>query len=273
MTMGYEKKAEDVRNPDGVWKNIYHNVLVEVEEDEMEQHFRLEELLRRLPTFSLKKSLGCLVGAAVMFSFLSWCMRSADGNCAWWSGLFLNLAMGMVSGVVLLCYSNRQQGVVAGYGAVVLVLRERLNAFRVAESGLFDPLFAFQTQRNLDLGVAWMHVHINFIWTMKSHLKYLHKMLDGKVELGIAQIIERIESRLAGLEGVERRIHEVHSEECLRKACSDVWELERFVLTNYEKLINTLQMKIYAQQFGKNVCQQSRDVRDDDRPAHNKRDD
>lgn len=239
----------EMESPDQAWKSLYHNELYEVEEDGLNQEFPGEKMIRRLPRFSLNESLIVLLIGVVVSIGLSWQFRGGDGNDGWWSGLFQNLAIGMVAGWILLWFSNRQQRVVAGYTSLLDLMKKRLQTFRDVLSKLRNPNFVFFNIGDYQAGIGWLHVHRNFILTMASHFRYFNKHM--KEDVGLGHYADCIANQLKKLGSVDQLISKDHSPDSIRRVCGDVWRLENSILVAYEKVINQIEERVFDVSLGK----------------------
>ena len=239
----------EMENPDRAWKSLYHDELSEVEEDGLDQEFPSEKMICRLPRFSLKKSLIMLLVGIVVSIGLSWQFRGCDGNDGWWSGVFQSLAMGMVSGWILLWFSNRQQSVASGYASLLDLMKRRLQTFRDVLSMLRNPTFVFFNIGDYEAGIGWLQVHRNFILTMESHFRYLNKHM--KEEVGLGHYADCIANQLKKLGSVDQLMSKDISPDCIRKVCGDVWKLERSILAAYGNVINQIEERVFDVRFGK----------------------
>ncbi len=249
MPKNTNEAAAEMENPDQAWKSLYHNELAEVEEARLDQEFPCEKMIRRLPRFSLKESLiVLLIGIGVSIG-LSWHFRGSDNDSGWWSGLFQNLAMGMVSGWILLWFSNRQQCVVTGYTSLIDLMKKRLQTFRDVLSELRDPNVMFFNIGDYEAGIGWLLVHVNFIHTMESHFRYFNKYM--KEDVGLGHYADCIANQLKKLGSVDQLISKDYSPDSIRKVCGDVWELESSILAVYGKVINQIEERVFDVRLGK----------------------
>lgn len=246
----YDNKNEhdDITNPERVWDSLYHNNLCDIEEDGIDQEFPNEKWIRRLPRFSFKWSLGVLIVGIISAIILSWFSRDGYDGSGWCSALFQNLAMGMVTGLVLLWFSNKQQRVISGYTSIVEVMRKRIESFRSTLANMRDPNFVFFNIGSFDAGRGWLHVHLNLIYVMESHLRYFNKHM--KENFGFGRLVEAISLRLKEIGDVDQRVINDRRDENIRVVCGDVWQLEQSILRDYEKIVNLIEEKMFNAKFG-----------------------
>ena len=151
--------------PERIWKEVYHTDLENLEEDCREGIFTIAKIVNRLPRFSMKMDWWAIGGMAMAFFVVAYLFSSHSRSCGFWSGLFLNLGMGIVSGLILFYFSERRTRVKSGYGVVAQTMRKRLALLRmVMDKRLENPHFVLFVQRDRARACQWIFVHHQFIY-------------------------------------------------------------------------------------------------------------
>lgn len=243
--------VKDYEHPEQVWKDVYHNKLVELEEADLPQTFPIEPVLARIPKFSKWRDLWfLLVGALTCFS-IAWYFSKHSLPCGFVSGVFLNLGMGIVAGIVLACFSERRTRVVNGYEVVSRTMRNRVGVLRlVLDECLVDPDFALFNLGKRDLACGWIRVHQNFVLTMKSHLEFWRTKLDGKIDLGFGAVVKTLDKKMQEIGLASGGNVLSMTQEELRVLCGNIWRVEMAVLKSYEKRIELLEARVLDVRFG-----------------------
>lgn len=247
--MSYQYENSDI--PERVWKEVYNERLVDLEEERLRQEFPIAMIVDRMPVYSRWSGWGWLCCGALIFFALAYSLSNHSLNCGFWGGLFLNLGMGLVAGVVLYWFTERRIRILSGYEAVAKTMRKRLETLpQVMNEHLGNPHFVLTNLGDAKLAYQWLCVHQEFVLTMMSHLKYWDRLLKGKVDLDFGRVVSL----------AEKRVHEIGlrlgnessdlTHEDLRLLSGDVWRLEIGIMKSYEKRIELLESKVLDVRYG-----------------------
>ena len=247
--MSYPYESSDI--PEHVWKEVYNERLVDLEEDCFQQEFPIALIVDRMPGYSRWSGWCWLFCGALIFFALAYCLSSHSLNCGFWGGLFLNLGMGLVAGVVLYWFTERRIRILSGCEAVAKTMRKRLETLRdVMNEHLGNPHFVLTNRGDAELTFQWLCVHQNFISTMMSHLKYWDRLLKGKVDLDFGRVVSLADMKIREIGSrLENESSDLTYEE-LRLLSGDVWRLETGIVKSYEKRIELLEAKVLDVRYG-----------------------
>lgn len=247
--MSYPYESSDI--PEHVWKEVYNDQLVDLEVDWSSQKFPIALIVERMPGYSRWSDLCCLILGAVICFALAHCFTSHSLNCGFWSGLFLNLGMGLVAGVVLYWFTERRSRILSGYEVVSKTMRKRLETLQeVMRDGLGNPHFVLSTMDDSKLAFEWLRVHKAFILKMKSHFVYWERMLRGKIDLDFERVVSLIDVKVQKMGVLDEKDSSGLSREELRLLCGYTWRLETGMLNSYEKRIELLESKVLDVRYG-----------------------
>jgi hypothetical protein len=246
------EKNKDFEHPEQVWKDVYYNELIDLEEERLPQTFPIAHIIERIPSYSHFRSLIVLVLSALACFGVAWGMVSDKLSCGFWSSALLNLGMGLISGCVLWYFTEHRSRMVSGYEAVVKTMLKRYETLQVIlNKGLANPHFVLYNMDNQELACEWIYVHRNFILTMQSHFEYWDGVLKDKVDIDFGKVSKIISKKLQdiGLH-LENDILKKTKDD-LRILCGDVYRLEIGILKSYENRIEILEAKVLDVQFGR----------------------
>ena len=168
------EKIKDFDIPERVWKDVYHNLLYDLEEDRLRQRFPVSDVIERLPKVSLWMVYSGLIIAVVVFIVGALLLTDNKLSCGFFSSALLNLSMGLVSGLILFWLSNLIRKINDGYSDVIRIMHRRYKVLcKVQDEELKRPHFVLRTTEDKELTCEWIMVHRNFVFTMISHLKFL----------------------------------------------------------------------------------------------------
>ena len=246
------EKMKDFDSPERVWKDVYHNLLYDLEEIRLRQRFPVSDVIERLPKASLWMVYSGLMIAVVVLFVAGWFGAKHELPCGFLSSASLNLGMGLVSGLMLFWLSDRIRKIIDGYSDVIRIMRRRYKVLcRVHDEELKRPYFVLRTTEDKELTCEWIMVHRNFVFTMISHLKFLKCSIEKKA-------IKSFMSDVLKAEEEGKRISESLKEpysslpyETVVQLSKDVWQLEVSILKMYEKGIRQLESCIYNIKYGK----------------------
>lgn len=245
------ENTKDYEHPEQVWKDVYHNQLVDLEEDRLQQNFPIALVIERIPKYSRFSSLIFLIIGALVCFIAAYMIPSNKSECGFWSSAFLNLGMGLISGCVLWYFTEHRSRIISGYEAVVKTMRKRYETLQlVLNDYLANPHFVLCNMKNFELACEWLRVHHNFILTMLSHFRYWNAILKGKMKPDFVNLTKVVDKKISqiGL-GLELSAAKKTKEE-LRCLCGDVVRLEMDILKSYENRIETLEANVLDLRFG-----------------------
>ena len=246
------EKIKDFENPERVWKDLYHNELCDLEEERLSQSFPIAHTLKWIPKYSIFAGLIFLIVGAMACFAVAYIIASNKSECGFWSSVLLNLGMGLISGIVIWCFTERRSRIERGYETIAKIMRKRLETLQVTlHEHLANPLFVLFNMRNRELACEWLRMHHNFILTIQSHFKYWDKILKGKIELGFGKLFKIIDEKLSDSDlGSDVNILKKSDEE-LRILCGNVSRLEMNILKSYENRIEILESNVLDVRFGR----------------------
>lgn len=246
------EKIKDFEHPEIVWKDVYHDQLVDLEEDRLPQSFPIARIIERIPKCSFFVSFSFLIIGAIVCFIVAYIMTSNKLECNFWSSVSLNLGMGLITGFVLWYFTSHRSRIISGYEAVVKTMRKRYETLQfVLNECLANPRFVLCNMDNQELACEWIYVHRNFILTMQSHFEYWDGVLKDKVDIDFGKVSMIIGKKLQdiGLH-LENDILKKTKDD-LRILCGDVYRLEIGILKSYENRIEILEAKVLDVQFGR----------------------
>lgn len=242
---------KDYEHPEQVWKEVYYDQLVEVEEVGLHQAFPIQLVIERLPKYSRWSDMWQLVAGAMMCFGAAYCFSRHTLPCGFVSGAFLNLGMGIIVGILLAHFSDRRMRIIDGYEVVAKTMRNRMSTLQsILSNYLADPHFVLFNLGNKKLACEWLHVHQNFVLMMKAHFGYWDEKLKGKVNLGFEKVVTIADEKICDMGFVVQKNTLKMTQDELRVFCEEVWRLETGLLKSYEKRIELLEAKVLDVRFG-----------------------
>ena len=246
------EKIKDFEHPEQVWKDVYHDQLVDLEETHLPQSFPIARIIERIPKCSFFASFTFLIIGAIVCFVVAYIMTSNKLGCNFWSSVFLNLGMGLITGFVLWYFTDHRSRIKSGYEAVVKTMRKRYETLQVVlNECLANPHFVLSNMDNQELACEWIYVHRNFISTIQSHFNYWDVTLKNKVDIDFAKVSKIISEKIHDI-GLDVEIDASKtSKEELRIICGDMQRLEMSILKSYEIRIEILEARILDLRFGR----------------------
>lgn len=258
--MSKNNEAEEL--PENQWRDIYYTVLVDLEEIGFEktQHFPLEELMSRLPRITLFRDMvvivaaiaSCLLGSFLLMRYdvIPCVLPSERSIDVWASNILIGLSTGLVSGLLLMWFSNRREKTISAYVALIKVMRKRLRSIGLAHEKMQRSYFCYFVQGKKDIAFQWLGLHLNFILTVVKHLKFLNRYIGKKANVDVEDSLERIDSKIRDLRDrwdIESEVEASEARECFR----EFEKLENGLIHFYGEWIDRIEMNLYDLQYGK----------------------
>ena len=256
------KSSETEELPENQWKDISHTILADLEEVGFEgtQRFPLEELLSRLPRITLFRDVLtivvsivlCLGGSFLLMKYdvipyLLPVERSID---VWASNLLIGLSTGLLSGLMLMWFSNRRERTVSAYATLIKVMRKRHRSLVLAQEKMQRPYFCYFVRHERDVAFQWLRQHVNFILTVIAHYKFLNRYVGEKAKVDVEGVLAKIDAEIKGLRS-RWDIDCAMKESDVRKCFSEYYLFEYRLLRFYETWIAHIEVSLYNLKYGK----------------------
>lgn len=249
--------ASDNVSPERQWKTIFHGKLWMIED--LNQDYPSDIVFKRLPKFSLSPVLLTLFLVALLLIGLSYCI---DESCKWFSGLCLNLAMGVVASLLIFFYTNKRDRIIAGYGAVVDLLQSRIEILTsIYKEEMKDPQFVFQTDTYSN-GCGWLYAHLNFGKTIGNFFNYVEKYLSpvfddfdwARTQVEMKRIDDEMDDPIGKFIDKWRHTNTEDLERA-REMCGLSWQGFHNRMNVLQQLLMALQCSVASVKVGNKRCQ------------------